>query len=113
MASAGMTLDRAQDKIAQMQARSGAIDELLDTGALPDALGGGDDIQRELEATSQQNQVDTELAALKAQLGAGAAGTGELTEGNGTPDGGETPGAPPGQSPAPDGPAGSATDGPS
>ena len=39
MTDAGMTLDRAQDKIAQMQARAGAIDELLDTGALPDALG--------------------------------------------------------------------------
>jgi phage shock protein A len=90
MASAGMTLDRAQDKIAQMQARAGAIDELLDTGALPDALDGGDDIARELEATTQQNQVDTELAALKAQVGSGAAGSGELPAGDGTPGGSGT-----------------------
>jgi phage shock protein A len=81
MASAGMTLDRAQDKIAQMQARAGAVDELLDTGALPDALGGGDDIQRQLDATTQQSQVDTELAALKAQIGSGAPGAGELPPG--------------------------------
>ena len=74
MTDAGMTLDRAQDKIAQMQARAGAIDELLDTGALPDALGGGgDDIQKQLDATSKAGQVDAELAALKAQLGTGAA----------------------------------------
>jgi phage shock protein A len=74
MTDAGMTLDRAQDKIAQMQARAGAIDELLDTGALPDALGGGgDDIQKQLDATSKAGQVDSELAALKAQIGAGAA----------------------------------------
>jgi len=84
MASAGMTLDRAQDKIAQMQARAGAVDELLDTGALPDALGGGD-IQRELDATAQQSQVDTELAALKAQIGAGAPGAGELASGGDAP----------------------------
>src|SRR5579864_2064740 len=72
MTDAGMTLDRAQDKIAQMQARAGAIDELLDTGALPDALGGGgDDIQKQLDAASQSGQVDAELAALKAEVGAG------------------------------------------
>jgi len=74
MTDAGMTLDRAQDKIAQMQARAGAIDELLDTGALPDALGGGgDDIQKQLDATSKAGQVDAELAALKAEVGTGAA----------------------------------------
>jgi len=73
MTDAGMTLDRAQDKIAQMQARAGAIDELLDTGALPDALGGGgDDIQKQLDATSKAGQVDAELAALKAEIGTGA-----------------------------------------
>jgi phage shock protein A len=89
MSSAGMTLDRAQDKIAQMQARAGAIDELLDTGALPDALGGGDDIDRQLAATSQQSQVDSELAALKAQIGAGTPAPGELPTGGAT--GGEAP----------------------
>ncbi|HLX88012.1 MAG TPA: PspA/IM30 family protein [Acidimicrobiales bacterium] len=69
MADAGATLDRAQDKIAQMQARASAVDELIDTGALPDALGGGgDDIQRQLDAASNQSQVDDELAALKSQM---------------------------------------------
>ncbi|MHB8438735.1 MAG: PspA/IM30 family protein [Acidimicrobiales bacterium] len=72
MADAGSTLQRAQDKISEMQARAGAIDELIDTGALPDALGGGgDDIQRQLDAASSSSQVDTELAALKAQMASG------------------------------------------
>jgi phage shock protein A len=88
MADAGMTLDRAQDKIAQMQARAGAIDELIDTGALPDALGGGDDIQRQLDATSQAGQVDAELAALKAEVGAGAPAPGLPSAGPASPGGG-------------------------
>ncbi len=79
MADAGMTLQRAQDKITDMQARAGAVDELIDTGALPDALGGGkDDIQRQLDATSQQSQVDSELAALKAEIGSGSPATAAL-----------------------------------
>jgi phage shock protein A len=82
MTDAGMTRDRAQDKISQMQARAGAIDELLDTGALPDALGGGgDDIQKQLDATSQAGQVDAELAALKAEVGAGAEPSASLPPG--------------------------------
>jgi phage shock protein A len=69
MADAGVTLQRAQDKIADMQARAGAMDELIDTGALPDALGGGkDDIQAQLDAASGGSEVDAELAALKAQV---------------------------------------------
>ncbi|MDA8268090.1 MAG: PspA/IM30 family protein [Actinomycetota bacterium] len=71
MTDAGMTLQRAQDKISEMQARAGAIDELLQTGALPDLTGTGeDDIQRELNATAGTGQIDTELAALKAELAA-------------------------------------------
>ena len=78
MADAGVTLQRAQDKIADMQARAGAVDELIDTGALPDALGGGDDIQRQLDAASANSQVDAELAALKAQVSPSLpAGSGE------------------------------------
>jgi len=92
MADAGMTLQRAQDKITDMQARAGAIDELIDTGALPDALGGGDDIQRQLDATSKAGQVDAELAALKAEVGTGAEAGPALA-----------PGAGPAEAPAPGG----------
>ena len=64
----GQAIQRAEDKTAQMQARAGAIDELIASGALDDvtATGGGDDIARELEAMSSQADVESELAALKA-----------------------------------------------
>ncbi|HWE65721.1 MAG TPA: PspA/IM30 family protein [Acidimicrobiales bacterium] len=65
----GASLQRAQDKIATMQARSGALDELLESGVLEDVGGGNDDIQKELDKVGQDASVDQELAALKAELG--------------------------------------------
>jgi phage shock protein A len=67
MGDVGMAIQRAEDKTQQMQARAGAIDELIATGALddPTALGHGDDIARELESMSSQSDVEAELAALK------------------------------------------------
>jgi phage shock protein A len=67
----GQSLQRAQDKIATMQARSGALDELLESGVLEDVGGGTDDIQKELDQVGKDAQVDNELAALKARLGTG------------------------------------------
>jgi phage shock protein A len=63
----GAAIQRAEDKTAQMQARAGAIDELIASGALDDvsSMGGGDDIARELDAMSSQADVEAELAALK------------------------------------------------
>jgi phage shock protein A len=55
-----------------MQARSGALDELLESGVLEDVGGGTDDIQKELDQVGKDSEVDNELAALKAQLGTGA-----------------------------------------
>ena len=74
----GASLQRAQDKIATMQARSGALDELLESGVLEDVGGGTDDIQKELDQVGKDAQVDNELAAMKAQLGTGAAEPDEL-----------------------------------
>jgi len=67
MGDVGMAIQRAEDKTAQMQARAGAIDELIASGALDDAssLNNGDDISRELEAMSSQTEVEAELARLK------------------------------------------------
>jgi phage shock protein A len=67
----GAALQRAQDKIATMQARSGALDELLESGVLEDVGGHTDDIQAELDKVGKDASVDSELAALKAELGAG------------------------------------------
>jgi phage shock protein A len=68
MGDVGLAIQRAEDKTAQMQARAGAIDELIASGALDDAssLNAGDDISRELEAMSSQSDVEAELAKLKA-----------------------------------------------
>ena len=69
----GAALQRAQDKIANMQARAGAMDELLQSGVLEDVGGSTDDIQRELDEAGSNAEVDKELAAMKAQLGSGDA----------------------------------------
>ena len=61
MSDAGAAMQRAQDKIAQMQARSGAIDELLASGALTDLSHPVDDIQAQLDKVSTTAEVDNEL----------------------------------------------------
>jgi phage shock protein A len=77
MGDVGMAIQRAEDKTQQMQARAGAIDELISSGALDDhsALSAGDDISRELQAMSSQSDVEAELAALKDATGAPAIDT--------------------------------------
>src|SRR5918994_1938270 len=67
MSDVGMAIQRAEDKTAQMQARAGAIDELLASGALEDVsqVGGGGDLPRELHAISSETDVEAELARLK------------------------------------------------
>ena len=72
LGDSGAALQRAQDKIATMQARAGALDELLQSGVLEDVGGGTDDIQKELDEAGTAADVDRELAALKAQIGPGA-----------------------------------------
>jgi phage shock protein A len=74
MGDVGLAVQRAEDKTAQMQARAGAIDELLASGALDDkmALGGGDDIDRELASISSDSDVEAELARMKALNTGGA-----------------------------------------
>jgi phage shock protein A len=67
----GAALQRAQDKIATMQARAGAMDELIQSGVLEDVGGNTDEIQAELDQAGTDAQVDKELAALKAEIGSG------------------------------------------
>jgi phage shock protein A len=69
LGDSGAALERAQDKIANMQARAGALDELLQSGVLEDVGGDTDDIQKELDEAGSSADVDRELAALKAQIG--------------------------------------------
>ena len=82
MGDAGAAMQRAQDKVAAMQARSGALDELLASGALTDLTSTRDDIQAQLDKAGTSSNVDAQLAALKAQLSAPAE-TSELPSGDG------------------------------
>lgn len=70
----GTSVQRAQDRIEQMQARSGALDELIASGALEDYTaqlgGGGDDIDRQLRLAGGGDEIDSQIAAMKAQLSA-------------------------------------------
>jgi phage shock protein A len=71
MSDVGLAIQRAEDKTAQMQARAGAIDELIASGALEDPSGlGKDDISAELERMSSQSDVELQLAKMKQELGA-------------------------------------------
>ena len=72
MGDVGLAIQRAEDKTAQMQARAGALDELMSSGALDDVTSGSDHIQAELDRGALTSGVDSELARLKAELGAGA-----------------------------------------
>ncbi len=89
MGDVGMAIQRAEDKTAQMQARAGAIDELMASGALDDAVGGHrDDIQSELDMMAAGSDVERELSRLKGeitasapkQLEGGANGTSQATQ---------------------------------
>ncbi len=73
MGDVGLAVQRAEDKTQAMQARAGAIDELLASGALDDVSGTAkDDITAELERMGSQGEVELELARLKGEIGAGA-----------------------------------------
>ncbi len=73
MGDVGMAIQRAEDKTAQMQARAGAIDELMASGALDDAVGGHrDDIQSELDMMAASSDVERELSRLKGEITASA-----------------------------------------
>ena len=82
----GDALLRAQDKIATMQARAGATEELLQSGVLEDVGGHTADIQDELDEAARAADVDSQLAALKAELAAPQA-TPELPAGDSTAPG--------------------------
>jgi len=74
MSDVGLAVQRAEDKTEQMKARAGAIDELMASGALTDAIGPPpDDIQAELDRMGSSQGVDAELERMKAELAGGEA----------------------------------------
>ncbi|SDS13855.1 PspA/IM30 family protein [Microlunatus soli] len=86
MGDVGMAIQRAEDKTAEMQARAGAVDELIATGVLEDATGQNkDDITLELEQLASGSDVENELAQMKAQLSGGSTSTPAIEGDQATP----------------------------
>jgi len=77
MADLGLAIQRAEDKTEDMRARASAVEELEKAGAFEDItqLGSGPtDIDRELASLTAGQQVDDELAKMKAEIGPGSGG---------------------------------------
>ena len=81
MQDAGAAIERARDKTAQMQARASAMDELIESGTLEDYTSDKTALDRELAQMASQSQVESELAAMKQELGSGDGGAKELESG--------------------------------
>jgi phage shock protein A len=71
MEDTGLAIQRAKDKTEQMQARASALDELVSTGQLEELGSDKTQLDRELTQLASQQQVDSELAKLKAEVGSG------------------------------------------
>jgi phage shock protein A len=71
MDNTGLAIQRAKDKTEQMQARASAIDELVTSGDLEELGSDKTQLDRELAQLASQQQVDSELATLKAEVGSG------------------------------------------
>ncbi len=70
----GLAVQRAEEKTAEMQARAGALDELMASGALEDATGmTKDSITLELERMASDSEVEAQLAAMRQELGSAPA----------------------------------------
>ena len=69
----GLAMQRAEERTQNLQARAGAIDELLASGALDDPTGmAKDDITAELDRLSSSQDVELELRRLKGELPTGS-----------------------------------------
>jgi phage shock protein A len=69
MADVNLAVQRAQDKVLQMQARANAMDELTQSGTLQEiGPGAQDSLDRQLAAISGKSEVDQQLAALRAEM---------------------------------------------
>jgi phage shock protein A len=67
MTDIGMALNKAEEKTEKMKAKSGALDEMINSGVLTDYTTSKDSIERELEQVTLKSSVEEELAKLKAE----------------------------------------------
>lgn len=70
MGNVGEAINRAHDKVDKMKARAGAIDELVQNGALSDSLDPNmSPVDRELAQASQEATARSDLERLKKEMG--------------------------------------------
>ena len=84
MADVGMAMERAENKVQTMQARAGAIDELLESGALDDLTASGDAIDKRARPDRVAGRGRRRARRLKSELGAGSAPSGQIGSGGGS-----------------------------
>ncbi|HEV7948865.1 MAG TPA: PspA/IM30 family protein [Glaciihabitans sp.] len=66
MADVGVNLERARDRVAQMQARAAATDELLASGALQNLTTSPDaDLERQLSEVTTQAEIERQLQSMR------------------------------------------------
>ena len=71
MGDISLAVERAENKTEALQAKAGAIDELAEMGMLDDFSGRTDSLGKELAAISASQNVEDELASLRAGLPSG------------------------------------------
>jgi phage shock protein A len=69
MADINRSIERAEERTENMEARAAALDELQETGALENQISDKDELDRELEQLSTDSAVDAELETLKSEMG--------------------------------------------
>ncbi len=72
MTEMNLAMQRAQDKVLNMQSRASAMEALIEQGTLGEqgllGSGSGDTLDRELQKLSSQQNVEAQLQAMKQQL---------------------------------------------
>ena len=71
MGDVSLAVERAETKTERLKAKAGAIDELAEAGVLDDFSGREDPLGRELSKLTAAQNVDVELAHLRASLPSG------------------------------------------
>jgi phage shock protein A len=72
IADIDQTIERAEERTRDMEARSAALDELRESGALEGAAG-VDELDRELEQLARDATVESELETIKHEVDGGSA----------------------------------------
>jgi phage shock protein A len=86
MNDVGTSLERAKDRVTQMQARAAATDDLLSSGVLKDLTAAPDaDIEQQLAAMTAKSDVDRQIEAMRrsgaAKSGKGSGESGDEAQG--------------------------------